>query len=305
MVLDRRDFIVKSSAFGLGLSLAPEFLLRAKQDFRSITIMHTNDTHSRIDPFPDNDKYHASKGGVVNRAAVIERIRNEVENSLLLDAGDIFQGTPYFNKYQGNLEMQVMEAMGYDAMTLGNHDFDIGIEGFEKAYRANASFSIICANYDFSNTSIKDLVIPYKIFERNDIKVGIFGLGIELNGLVPKAMYGEIQYHDPIAVATKYAKILKFDMECDLVICLSHLGDKYEEAKVSDHILASEVDHIDLIIGAHTHTFHKTPKLITRRDSGATLINQVGHGGINLGRIDFILSDSKKRSKHKLIELSR
>ncbi len=301
MALDRRDFIVKSSTFGVGLALSPNLIQQAKRDYRSITILHTNDTHSQIDPFPDNHKYHAQKGGVVNRAKIIEQIRKEVPSALLLDAGDVFQGTPYFNRFHGHLEMQVMQTMGYDAMTMGNHDFDIGIEGFEKAYRANASFPIICSNYDFTDTSIGDLMIPFKIFERNEIRIGIFGLGIELKGLVSKAMYGDTRYNDPIAAAKKYTQLLKQELKCDLIICLSHLGYKYETEKVSDRILAQTVDDIDLIIGGHTHTFLSKPELITREKYGATLVNQVGFGGINLGRIDFVLGDKKVKNKPRLI----
>lgn len=301
MALDRRDFIVKSSTFGVGLALSPNLIQQAKRDFRSLTILHTNDTHSQIDPFPDNHKYHAQKGGVVNRAKIIDQIRKEVPSSLLLDAGDVFQGTPYFNRFHGHLEMQVMQTMGYDAMTMGNHDFDIGIAGYEKAYRTNATFPIISSNYDFTDTSIGDLVLPFKIFERNEIRVGVFGLGIELKGLVSKAMYGDTRYNDPIATAKKYAQLLKYELKCDLVICLSHLGYKYENEKVSDRILAQTVEDIDLIIGGHTHTFLAKPELITREKSGATLVNQVGYGGINLGRIDFILDDRKAKNKNRII----
>jgi len=304
MALDRRDFLVKSSAFSMGLTLAPNLLAQARKDFRSITILHTNDTHSRIDPFPENSKFHAYKGGVVNRAKQIDLIRQEAGNVLLLDAGDVFQGTPYFNRYNGHLEMQVMQAMGYDAMTMGNHDFDIGIAGFEEAYRKNASFPIICSNYDFSDTSIHDLIKPYHIFEKNGIRVGVFGLGIELKGLVSLKHYEGTIYHDPIAIAKQFVMLLRDELKCDLVICLSHLGYKYDNDKISDRILAQNVEGIDLIIGGHTHTFLRKPEMIVRETKGQTLVNQVGFGGINLGRIDFFITDKKVRSKQRLIEIS-
>lgn len=303
MALNRRNFIVQSTAFGVGMTFIPGVLAQAKKDYRSITILHTNDTHSQIDPFPDTHKFHAHKGGVVNRAKQIDLIRQEVKNVLLLDAGDVFQGTPYFNRFLGHLEMQVMQAMGYDAMTMGNHDFDIGIEGFEAAYRKNASFPIICSNYDFSETSISDLVKPFQVFEKNEIKVGIFGLGIELKGLVGLKHYAGTQYLDPIKIAKEQVKILRDDLKCDLVICLSHLGYKYENEKVSDRIIAQNVDGIDLIIGGHTHTFLRKPEMILREDKGQTLVNQVGFAGINLGRVDFVLADKKVRSKQRLIEI--
>jgi len=304
MEIARREFVKQGSAFGIGLALAPQILAQAKKDYRSISIMHTNDTHSQIDPFPENHKYHANKGGVVQRANIIEQIRNKEKSTLLLDAGDVFQGTPYFNRFNGHLEMQVMQSLSYDAMTMGNHDFDIGIEGFESAYRENAQFPIICSNYDFSDTGIADLITPYQIFERNEIKIGVFGLGVELSGLVSKKLYGETRYNDPIESAKKYANLLRNDFKCDIVICLSHLGFSYKTEKVSDLIVADQVQDIDLIIGGHTHTFLDKPKLVTRDQQQETLINQVGFGGINLGRIDFILSDKKKRSKQRLIEVS-
>lgn len=303
MVLDRRDFLVKSSAFGVGMTLLPSFITQARKDYRSVTILHTNDTHSHIDPFPENHKFHAYKGGVVNRAKHIDAIRKETENVLLLDAGDVFQGTPYFNRFHGHLEMQLMQTLGYDAMTMGNHDFDIGIAGFEDAFRKNASFKIICSNYDFRNTSIFDLVTPFHVFKKNEIKIGVFGLGIELKGLVSLKHYEGTVYSDPIAVAKQYVQLLKNELDCDLVICLSHLGYKYENDKISDRILAQSVDGIDLIIGGHTHTFLKKPEMIIRESKGQTLVNQVGFGGINLGRIDFFLADKKVRSKERLIEV--
>lgn len=304
MALDRRDFIINSSTFGIGLTLAPNIVAQARKDYRSITILHTNDTHSQIDPFPETHKFHAYKGGVVHRAQKIDAVRQEVKNVLLLDAGDVFQGTPYFNRFHGHLEMQIMQAMGYDAMTMGNHDFDIGIAGFEDAYRKNAAFPIICSNYDFSNTSIKDLVKAYHIFEKNEIRVGVFGLGIELKGLVSLKHYEGTVYQDPISVAENYVKLLRDELKCDLIICLSHLGYKYENEKISDRILAQSVDGIDLIIGGHTHTFLKKPEMIIRDKKGQTLVNQVGFAGINLGRVDFFLHDKKVRTKQRLIEIS-
>lgn len=304
MALDRRNFIVKGTTFGVGLTLTPDLLALARKDFRSITILHTNDTHSQIDPFPETHKFHAYKGGVVHRAQKIDQVRQEVNHVLLLDAGDVFQGTPYFNRFNGHLEMKLMQTMGYDAMTMGNHDFDIGIQGFEEAYRQNASFPIICSNYDFSNTSIHDLVKPFHVFEKNEIRVGVFGLGIELKGLVSLKHYEGTVYRDPLTVAREQVRLLRDELRCDLVICLSHLGYKYENDKVSDRVLAQNVEGIDLIIGGHTHTFLKKPEMILRDKRGQTLINQVGFAGINLGRIDFFLSDKKVRSTQRLIEIS-
>jgi 5'-nucleotidase len=234
-------------------------------------------------------------GGVVRRAALIETIRKENPNVLLLDAGDIFQGTPYFNYYGGELEFKLMSMMKYDASTIGNHDFDNGIEGLH-AQMPHATFEFISANYDFKNTVMDGFVKPYKIFNKNGIKVGVFGLGIELNGLVDKRMYKETVYNNPIETAQDMVRILKKEQQCDLVICLSHLGYKYKEdaAKLCDLKLAESTQDIDLIIGGHTHTFLDKPTVVKNLAGNDVLVNQVGCYGINLGRIDFYFDNNKQ-----------
>jgi 5'-nucleotidase len=183
-----------------------------------------------------------------------------------------------------------MSDMAYDASAMGNHDFDNGIEGFYKQL-PNANFPILVANYDFSNTVMHSSSQPYKIFDKAGLKVGVFGLGIELDGLVDKKNYAETIYLDPIAKANQTAAILKNDYHCNLVICLSHLGYQYKENKVSDQILAKSTRNIDLIIGGHTHTFMDEPEDIKNLDGKITTINQVGWAGINLGRIDYIFEN--------------
>jgi 5'-nucleotidase len=233
-------------------------------------------------------------GGVARRAALLESIRKEEENILLFDAGDIFQGTPYFNYYGGELEFKLMSMMQYDLVTLGNHDFDNGIDGFY-AQLPNAKFEFVSANYDFKNTVLKDIVKPYKIFNKGGIKIGVFGLGIELEGLVDKKLYKETVYNNPIEIAQDFSRILKNEKKCDLVICLSHLGFSYknEPNKVSDLELAKKTKNIDLIIGGHTHTFLDKPIIEKNSEGKDVLINQVGCYGINLGRIDFYFSTHK------------
>ena len=233
-------------------------------------------------------------GGATRRAALIESIRKEESNVLLLDAGDIFQGTPYFNYYGGELEFKLMSMMQYDLATMGNHDFDNGIDGFY-AQLPHAKFEFVSANYDFKNTILNDIVKPYKIFEKDGIKIGIFGLGVELDGLVDKKLYKETVYNNPIEVAQDMSRILKHDKKCDLVICLSHLGFSYknEPYKVSDLELAKKTKDIDLIIGGHTHTFLDKPVVEKNSENKDVVINQVGCYGINLGRIDFYLSNDK------------
>ncbi len=260
-----------------------------------ITVLHTNDVHSHIDPFPDNHPRNPAMGGAARRATLIEKIRKEETNVLLLDAGDIFQGTPYFNYYGGELEFKLMSMMKYDLATLGNHDFDNGIDGFY-ALLPHANFEFVSANYDFKNTILNEIVKPYKTFQKNGIKIGVFGLGVELAGLVDKKLYKETVYNNPIEVATDITKQLKEVEKCDLIICLSHLGFDYknEPEKPSDLKLAAETKDIDLIIGGHTHTFLDKPLEKTNKVGKKVIVNQVGAYGINLGRIDFYISDDTK-----------
>ena len=238
-------------------------------------------------------------GGVARRAALIESIRKENPNVLLLDAGDIFQGTPYFNYYGGELEFKLMSMMKYDASTIGNHDFDNGLQGLY-AQLPHATFDFISANYDFKNTVMDGFVKPYKIFDKNGIKVGVFGLGVELQGLVDKKMYGETVYNDPVETAQDMVRILKKEQKCDLVICLSHIGYSYrnEPNKICDLNLATLTKDIDMIIGGHTHTFLDKPTVVKNLEGKDVLVNQVGCYGINLGRID-VFFDSDKNKIHE------
>jgi len=295
--MERREFIQKTAAgtalVGLGLSLSSF----KTSDAKHLTILHTNDVHSYIDPFPATHPKNPNMGGVARRAALIESIKKENPNVLLLDAGDVFQGTPYFNYYGGELEFKLMSMMQYDLATMGNHDFDNGIDGFY-AQLPNAKFDFVSANYDFKNTILAGVVKPYKIFDKNGIKIGVFGLGVELNGLVDKKNYKETVYNDPVAVSQDMARILRHEQKCDLVICLSHIGYQYKNDpdKISDLKLAALTKDIDLIIGGHTHTFLDKPTIVKNADGFDVLVNQVGCYGINLGRIDFYLEKGKSKS---------
>ncbi len=300
--MKRRNFIQKSTAATAFLALGGLSLQSfTPKNTKHITILHTNDVHSHIDPFPSNDSRYANQGGVARRATLVEAIRKENPNTLLLDAGDIFQGTPYFNFYGGELEFKLMSMMKYDAATIGNHDFDNGIDGLF-AQLPHAQFDFLSANYDFKNTVLNTHVKPYKIFIKEGIKIGVFGLGIELEGLVDPKMYKETIYLNPVEIAQDMSRILKENEYCDLVICLSHLGYHYKSDKISDLILASKTKNIDLIIGGHTHTFLPKPT-VTKNSAGENiLVNQVGCYGINLGRIDFYFdSDKNLASKGKSI----
>lgn len=296
---NRREFLryfMGTSAVLAGFpALSKDMLI--KKDLTQLTILYTNDVHSRIEPFPGNDPKYANMGGFARRAAVVERIKKENENVLLLDAGDIFQGTPYFNLYHGELEYKLMSMMGYDATTIGNHDFDLGVDNLVKQM-PHASFSFINCNYDFSNTALHDKIAPYKVFDKGGIKIGVLGYGIELQGLVDKKMYGETIYNDPVTIANATAKLLKHDLGCDYVIALSHLGYKYDEKKISDVSMAPLTENIDLVIGGHSHTFLEHPVKLANRAGKEVHVTQVGWAGIWLGKIDVFFSHNKKKISH-------
>ncbi|MGB0479626.1 MAG: bifunctional metallophosphatase/5'-nucleotidase [Flavobacteriaceae bacterium] len=285
--MKRRTFIKNTVASTALLSVGGIALSCTEQKVKQITILHTNDVHSHIDPFGPNDGRNANKGGVARRATLIQRLRQENPNTLLLDAGDIFQGTPYFNYYGGELEFKLMSMLDYDAATIGNHDFDNGIDGLY-AQLPHAQFDFVSANYNFKNTIMDGHVAPYKIFIKNGVRIGVFGLGVELEGLVGKDMFKETKYLDPIEIAQDMSRILKTEEQCDLIICLSHLGYDYEnQQKVSDRSLARSTKDIDLIIGGHTHTFLDEPTVETNRIGKSVLINQVGCYGLYVGKVDF------------------
>ncbi len=291
---DRRRFIsqmVKGAAL-VGFTGLPSELV-ASRELIKITILHTNDVHSHIDPFPINDPKFPGLGGAEQRMTLINKIRNTEKNVLLFDVGDIFQGTPYFNMYGGELELKLMSAMKYDASTIGNHDFDNGLEGLLKQL-PHAKFPFLSANYDFSNTVMNGFTQAFKIFVVDDIRVGVFGLGIELNGLVDKRNYGNTVYLNPLEKAAEISYHLRKNEKCDIIICLSHLGYKYPDDKVSDVVLAKKSMNIDLILGAHTHTFIDTPYRYTNRENKEVLIAQVGWAGIKLGRIDYFIDKKSK-----------
>ena len=293
--MKRRKFIKKTTAGLAYASLSGLTFQSCKTSQKHLTILHTNDTHSQIEPFETNHHRYAGKGGVAKRAVMIEKVRKENPNTLLLDAGDIFQGTPYFNYFGGEIEFKLMSLLKYDAATLGNHDFDNSIEGFHKQL-PNASFDFVCANYNFKNTILDTIVKPYKIFFKDGIKIGVFGLGIELLNLVNPNLYKETEYLDPIEITKDITRALKENENCDLIICLSHLGYHYRNSeKVSDLKLAAATKDIDLIIGGHTHTFLAKPTLVKNLNDENVLVNQVGAYGVNLGRVDFYLDEQNNK----------
>ena len=298
----RRKFLAQT-ALAAGSLLASQPLFAGMGDANAVTkltILHTNDVHSRLEPFAMDGGKNQGLGGVAARAELINKIRSQQEHVLLLDAGDIFQGTPFFNIYKGEPEMKAMAAMGYDAATMGNHDFDAGLENFSTQLR-KANFPILLCNYDFNGTPMEFNYQPYKIFKKGKLKIGVTGVGIEMKGLIPDNLTGNTKYLDPIANANIMADKLKHEKGCDMVICLSHLGYKYKEDtnRMSDLILAKETDNIDLIIGGHTHTFLDAPVVLKNKSGSDVLVNQVGWAGIILGRLDFEFSKLKNKNLAK------
>ena len=286
--MKRRTFLRNSAFLGAGLGVGGliPFKDALGEDRTRITILHTNDTHARIEPFPDSAPNHAGMGGVARRATLVNRLRAEYPDSLLLDAGDVFQGTPYFNKYDGALDYEVMSKMGYDATTIGNHEFDNSVEGFEKVM-GKANFPFVSSNYDFGTTIMGRRVQDFIVRKVAGVKIGIFGLGVAFENLVLPHLHKGVTYLDPVEVSADMVTRLKRHHYCDMIICLSHIGYRYDDNRVSDRVVAQQVDGIDLIIGGHTHTFMPEPELIERADGGRTWISQVGFAGVVLGRMDF------------------
>ncbi len=278
-MIDRRSFLKKAAAATIAAGAFNTPYLYAARNLTKLTILHTNDVHSRLEPFPANDSRYPGMGGVAARAALIKEIRAKEENVLLFDSGDIFQGTPYFNFFGGEPEMKLMSLMGYDASAIGNHDFDNGVDGLANQLK-HASFPLICSNYDFSGTAMEGKTIPYKVFEKAGIRIGVFGLGIELKGLVPEKLYGKTIYQDPVKSSAQTAWHLRHKEKCNLIICLSHLGFKYQNEKISDVLLARQSLNIDVILGAHTHTFIDEPYTYFNRDNKPVLVAQAGWAGL-------------------------
>ena len=283
------------------LPLASSYFNLWTDDFEKInigayqlTILHTNDQHSRIDPFPQDAPKYAGEGGFARRAALIDKIRNELKgNLLLLDAGDVFQGTPYFNYFGGKLEFDLMSRMRYTACTIGNHDFDNGLKGLDEALRF-AHFPIICSNYDFSKTVLCGKIKKSLVINKKNIRIGIYGLGINPSNLIPENLFGNTVFLDPLTTAQEMEDLLKHKEKCHLIICLSHLGYRYEhEQRLNDMTLAEKLFHTHLIIGGHTHTFMESPNIVRNAQDGKVLVTQAGWGGLRLGRIDFQFDEVK------------
>lgn len=254
------------------------------QQTQKLVILHTNDTHSQVEPTDKNQSSNANMGGYARRMGLIQKIRAEEKNVLLVDAGDYWQGTPYFNFFNGHVEIDALNRMKYDAVGLGNHEFDNGIDSLAGALR-KAVFPIVSANYDVKSTLLKGLVQPYIITYRDGLKIGIFGLGVNPDGLIFEKNYAGMKYYDPVKTAKKTASKLKKLKKCDVIICLSHLGSDSTEIAINDFKLAKKTRFIDVIIGGHSHTMLENTRT-NNADGKPVIIAQMAKSGLFLGRID-------------------
>jgi 5'-nucleotidase len=293
-LIHRREFI-KAGAFAGAFVIFNRmpFNLFPVSKTKKITILHTNDMHSRIEPYPLDGGKFQGLGGMAARAEMIKKVRKVEKNILLLDAGDILQGTPYFNFFKGEVEFRLMSEIKYDAATFGNHEFDGGIENLANKLKF-AKFPFIVSNYDFAGTPLEGKTTINKIVEVDGYKIGIYGLGIDPKGLIPDELFGKIQFMDPLKVALEQEKLLKDQHQCDLIICLSHLGLEYENGKISDIEIAKNTNTTNLVLGGHTHVFMKEPREIKNKSDKNCYVFQVGHSGIKMGRVDFILEAGKE-----------
>lgn len=267
---------------------------QTKRVAHTVSLLHTNDTHSRIEPFTRGR--YKGMGGVSRRATLISSLKKANPSTLVVDAGDIFQGTPYFNMFKGEVELRAMSMAGYDLATLGNHDFDLGAQWLLKMAHQHARFPFVSANLTFSQPEAQKLIRPYHIRTFAGWKVGFIGLGVRFKGLTAAHLHQGVRYVEPIAVAKKLVHQLRVKMGCDAVVVLSHLGYTGFDGEPGDLDLARLVPGIDVIIGGHTHTFLHQPKVVVGANQHKTYIAQVGHSGIYLGHINLVFSPGKKVS---------
>ena len=251
---------------------------------KTLVILHTNDTHSQLEPYTEEDRRNAGQAGIVRREALYRTIRAEEPNVLVFDIGDFVQGTPYFNFFKGDAEVGLMNYLKIDALTLGNHEFDNGIDFLVRMLK-KATFPIVSTNYDLSATRLKRLVKPWIIIKKDGMRIGIVSANINPVGLITPKNYEGMVWLDPIKTAEKRAAWLKEKKKCDIVICLSHLGYKYQDNTPDDLKLAAGSKNIDVILGGHTHTFMKEPAIVNNLDGKPVIINQVGKGGILVGKL--------------------
>ena len=292
MHTNRRQFL-KTLAAGSIAAAIPFPVEGTSSSRNTLTILHTNDVHSHLEPFDRNHPTFPKMGGFARRASIIKKLRKQKEHVLLLDAGDIFQGTPYFNFFGGKPELELMSKMQYDAATIGNHEFDNGMQHLAEQLQY-ADFPFICSNYNFEGTIMEGKPLPWKIIEKGPFRIGIIGLGINPAGLVSPVNYEGMEWLNPVKIGEETASFLKNEKNCNLIIALSHLGiDSTSERPDSDQKVAAETSSIDIIIGGHSHTFLDEPQQIKNKEGKTVIINQVGWGGVILGQLDIVLNKGK------------
>lgn len=292
--MKRSAFLKQSLTAGAGLVLQP-WIRRKKESATQarVTVLHTADTHSHIDPFPADHPHYPGLGGMARRAQLIQKLRADSRELLLFDSGDIFFGTPYFNRFGGEPELELMSRMGYTAATLGEHDFHNGVTGFERVMH-NARFPLVVSNYDFGTTRLGLRVQPHLIRLCDGIKVGIFALGIGFEGILDPSRHVGIRHLDPIETARQLVFLLREYHHCEMVICLSHLGLDHADGRPSDRKLAHEVAGIDLVLGGHSHLLLQEAEIIHHSDGTQTRISHAGHSGLAVVRMDFMF-DAERR----------
>ena len=259
---------------------------------KHLEVLHTNDTHSCIMPLNPNlaDTAVAGRGGFLRRVAMIKEERAKNPDLLLIDSGDFSQGSPFYTMFKGDVEVGLMNLMGYDAVTIGNHEFDFGLENMARIFKM-AKFPVVCANYDFTGTCVEGIVKPYVIIKRNGLKIGLFGLSPQLEGLVDLSKCKGVTYLDPIEVGNRVAAELKHDKKCDVVICVSHLGWLRPDEMGDQKLLASSKD-IDLVLGGHSHSYFKALRYVNNADGKAVPVDQNGKNAMYAGKLT--LSFDKK-----------
>lgn len=256
----------------------------AVDETKALLVVHTNDTHSCVMPLNRNlsDTAQADKGGFVRRIALVEQLRKQDPDLLLFDCGDFSQGSPYYNLFHGEVEVRLMNRMRYDACTIGNHEFDFGLENMRRIFQM-AEFPVVCANYGFKGTPLEDVVKPYVVLERKGVRIGVFGLSPEMEGLVAEENYRGVTYEDPVQAANRVAAHLKLEERCDVVICLSHLG--WNIPGMNDEKLIKGTRYIDVVLGGHSHTYFRNPERVVNADGQEVPCNQMGKNGRFVGTL--------------------
>ena len=276
---------MKRAIFFLIFSLS-QFLIVSTASAQSLTLVHTSDTHSCIEPISPNDvkPEQADKGGFIRRVSLIKQLRQEHPDMLLLDCGDFSQGSVYYSLFKGEAEVQLMNLMHYDACTIGNHEFDCGLDNMARIFRM-AQFPIVCSNYDFTGTVCEGLVKPYIIKERAGMRVGIFGLCPQLEGLVSAVNSEGVKYHHPVEVAQAVADKLRNEEGCDFVVCLSHLG--YGDRDDQDLAVIRQTRGIDVVLGGHSHSYFEYTKYVPNADGREIPLDHQGKNGQFVGLLQF------------------